>query len=136
VTVNDVSDGHVLGYQCLEPDLPQRYIPTLQTSARSWRSSHITWLPVPLAGLFNQIGSVPPGGDLFAQPTHSVGEVRQGQVGGKLDLMWRPHCPPGRHRQSGVAAIGVAQEFQRVWTAYDATGLRYPQWSFTKATGG
>jgi len=35
--------------------------------------------------------------------------------------------------RSGVAAIGVAQEFQRVWTAYEgqsSTGT--PRWSFVK----
>src|SRR4051794_21618498 len=34
---------------------------------------------------------------------------------------------------SGVAAIGVAQEFQRVWTAYERqTSTGTPQWWFTK----
>jgi hypothetical protein len=37
-------------------------------------------------------------------------------------------------RQSGVAAIGVAQEFQRVWTAYERqTSTGAVQWWFTKA---
>jgi hypothetical protein len=54
-------------------------------------------------------------------------------VGNKLELM-RPHlnrqAATGR---SGGAAIGVAQEFQRVWTAYERhspTGAA--QWWFTK----
>jgi hypothetical protein len=35
--------------------------------------------------------------------------------------------------RSGVAAIGVAQEFQRVWTAYERqTSTGTPQWWFTK----
>ena len=36
--------------------------------------------------------------------------------------------------QSGVAAIGVAQEFQRVWTASEGkTSTGTPRWSFYKA---
>jgi hypothetical protein len=32
-----------------------------------------------------------------------------------------------------VAAIGVAQEFQRVWTAYEGkTSTGTPRWSFAK----
>ena len=35
--------------------------------------------------------------------------------------------------RSGVAAIGVAQEFQRVWTAYEGkTSTGTPRWSFVK----
>ena len=33
-----------------------------------------------------------------------------------------------------MAAIGVAQEFQRVWTAYEGkTSTGTPRWSFVKA---
>jgi hypothetical protein len=36
--------------------------------------------------------------------------------------------------KSGVAAIGVAQEFQRVWTANEGkTSTGTPRWSFYKA---
>jgi hypothetical protein len=55
-------------------------------------------------------------------------------VGSKLELM-RPHL--NRHAAtgcSGVAGIGAAQEFQRVWSAYERqspTGAW--QWWFTKA---
>ena len=36
--------------------------------------------------------------------------------------------------RSGVAAIGVAQEFQRVWTACEGkTSTGTPRWSFDKA---
>ncbi len=35
--------------------------------------------------------------------------------------------------RSGVAAIGVAQEFRRVWTAYEGkTSTGTPRWSFVK----
>ena len=55
-------------------------------------------------------------------------------VGGKLELM-RPHLArQAATGVSGVAAIGGAQEFQRVWTAYERqTPTGALQWWFTKA---
>ncbi|MCE7008870.1 hypothetical protein LWC34_39575 [Kibdelosporangium philippinense] len=54
-------------------------------------------------------------------------------VGGKLELM-RPHLDrQAATGRSGVAAIGVAQEFQRVWTAYERQSpAGAVQWWFTK----
>jgi hypothetical protein len=49
----------------------------------------------------------------------------------KLEMM--APGPAGGHWRSGVPAIGVAQEFQRIWTAYEgkaSTGT--PRWSFAK----
>jgi len=47
----------------------------------------------------------------------------------------RPHLArQAAAGKSGVAAVGVAQEFARVWTAYEgvrSTGA--PRWSFVKA---
>src|SRR6266516_4200264 len=46
-----------------------------------------------------------------------------------------PHLArQGATGRSGVAAIGVAQEFQRVWTAYEGkTSTGTPRWSFVKS---
>ncbi len=59
--------------------------------------------------------------------------VRFGKDEAKLEVM-QPHLArqavTGR---SGVAAIGVAQEFQRVWTAYEGeTSTGTPCWNFVK----
>ncbi|MFC0109347.1 hypothetical protein [Kibdelosporangium aridum] len=75
--------------------------------------------PFPSPALFKQLG------DRFRRAVVSFAEANdipwikfgKNDVGGKLELM-RPHL--GRQAatgRSGVAAIGVAQEFQRVWTA-------------------
>jgi hypothetical protein len=60
--------------------------------------------------------------------------VKFGKDDRRLEVM-RPHLDrQAATGRSGVAAIGVAQEFQRVWTAYERptrTGAR--QCSFTKA---
>jgi hypothetical protein len=138
VTVNDVLDGHVgLDIQCLDRIYLNAYIPTLQSSAQvvAFLSHHLGY-PFPSPALFNQIGQrFRRAVASFAQ-ANGIPWVKFGKddVGGKLDLM-RPHLArQAATGQSGVAAIGVAQEFQRVWTAYErqlASGA--PQWWFTKA---
>ena len=52
----------------------------------------------------------------------------------KLEVM-RPHLDRlARAGRTGVAAIGVAQEFQRVWAAYQReTSTAAPQFTFAKA---
>jgi hypothetical protein len=52
----------------------------------------------------------------------------------KLEVM-EPHLArQAATGRSGVAAIGVAQEFQRVWTASEGkTSTGTPRWSFYKA---
>ena len=66
---------------------------------------------------------------------HHIPVVRFGKddVGGKLDVM-RPYLDrQASTGYSGVAAIGVAQEFQRVWTAYERqTSTGTTRWWFTK----
>jgi hypothetical protein len=138
VTVNDILDGHVaLDIQCLDRIYLNAYIPTLQTSAQvvAFLSRHLGY-PFPSPALFTKIGDrFRRAATSFAQ-ANNIPWVKFGKhdVGGKLELM-RPHLArQAATGQSGVAAIGVAQEFQRVWTAYQrqlASGA--PQWSFTKA---
>jgi len=52
----------------------------------------------------------------------------------KLEVM-APHLArQASTGRAGVAAIGVAQEFQRVWTAYEGkTSTGTPRWSFVKS---
>jgi hypothetical protein len=77
--------------------------------------------PFPSPALFNQIGQrFRRAVASFAQ-ANDIPWVKFGKddVGGKLELM-RPHLArPAAIGVSGVAAIGLAQEFQRVWTAYE-----------------
>jgi hypothetical protein len=138
VTVNDVLDGHVaLDIQCLDRIYLNAYVPKLQTSAQvtAFLSGHLGY-PFPSPALFNQIGQrFRRAVTSFAQ-ANNIPWVKFGKhdVGGKLELM-RPHLErQAATGRSGVAAIGVAQEFQRVWTAYERqTSTGSPQWCFTKA---
>ncbi len=138
VTVNDVLDGHVaLDIQCLDRIYLNAYVPILQTSAQvvAFLTGRLGY-PVPSPALFNRIGQ------RFRQAVTSFAQANdipwvtygKNDVGGKLELM-RPHLArQAATGHSGVAAIGVAQEFQRVWTAYErSTSTGRPAWSFVKA---
>ena len=123
VTVNDVLEGHVaLDIQCLDRIYLNAYVPKLQSSAQvvAFLSDHLGY-PFPSPALFNQIGQrFRRAVASFAEANH-ISWVKFGKddVGGKLELM-RPHLArQAATGVSGVAAIGVAQEFQRVWTAYE-----------------
>ena len=119
VTVNDVLDGHVtLDVECLDRIYLNAYVPILQTSARvvAFLSGHLGF-PFPSPVLFRQLG------DRFRRSVASFAEandipwVRFGKDEAKLEVM-QPHLArQAATDRSGVAAIGVAQELQRVWTA-------------------
>jgi hypothetical protein len=136
VTVNEVLDGHVaLDIQCLDRIYLNAYVPKLQTSAQvvAFLSGHLGF-PFPSPALFNQIGQrFRRAVESYAQ-ANDIPWVKFGKDHDKLAVM-TPHL----HRQaaagtSGVAAIGVAQEFQRVWAATEGkTSTGTPRWSFYKA---
>jgi hypothetical protein len=126
-----------LDIQCLDRVYLNTYIPTLQTSAQvvAFLAHHLGY-PFPSPALFNQIGQrFRRAVTSFAQ-ANGIPWVKFGkaQVGDKLDLM-RPHLArQAATGQSGVAAIGVAQEFQQSGPPTNGNWLPVaPQWSFTKA---
>src|SRR6266536_3090884 len=136
VTVNDVLDGHVaLDIECLDRIYLNAYVPILQTSAQvvAFLSGHLGF-PFPSPVLFRQLG------ERFRRAVASFAEandipwIRFGKGDSKLEVM-QPHLArQAATGRSGVAAIGVAQEFQRVWTAYEGkTSTGTPRWSFVKA---
>jgi hypothetical protein len=135
VTVNEVLDGHVaLDIQCLDRIYLNAYVPNLQTSAQvvAFLSTHLGYR-FPSPALFNQIGQRFRRAVACYAEANDIPWVQFGKDD-KLAVM-TPHL----HRQaatgrSGVAAIGVAQEFQRVWTATQGkTATGTPRWSFYKA---
>jgi hypothetical protein len=136
VTVNDVLDGHVaLDIQCLDRIYLNAYVPNLQTSAQvvAFLSTHLGYR-FPSPALFNQIGQ------RFRRAVASYAEannipwVQFDKDDDKLAVMGAHLDRQAATGRSGVAAIGVAQEFQRVWTATQGkTATGTPQWSFYKA---
>jgi hypothetical protein len=125
VTVNEVLDGHTaLDIQCLDRIYLNVYVPRLQTSAQvvAFLTSHLGF-PFPSPALFNQIGQRFRRAVASYAETNDIPWVQFDKDDDKLAVM-RAHldrqAATGRSR---VAAIGVAQEFQRVWTALPGQGL-------------
>src|SRR6201996_5960799 len=118
VTVNDMLDGHVaLDIECLDRIYLNAYVPILQTSSQvvAFLSGH-RGFPFPSPALFRQMG------DRFRRSVMSFADandipwIRFEKDQAKLEVMAPNLIRRAATGRSGVAAIGVAQEFQRVWT--------------------
>jgi hypothetical protein len=136
VTVNEVLSGHVqLDIECLDRVYLNAYVPILQSSGQvvAFMTQHLG-LPIPSPALFDKIGQK------FRRAVASFAEaddipwVKFAKDDRKADVMapyLRRAAASGRPQ---VAAIGVAQEFQRVWTACRReTSTAAPQFTFAKA---
>jgi hypothetical protein len=136
VTVNEVLGGHVaLDIECLDRIYLNAYVPILQSSGQvvAFMTQHLG-LPIPSPALFEKIGQrFRRAVDSFAAANH-IPWVRFAKGDRKADVM-RPYLDrQAATGRSGVAAIGVAQEFQRVWAAYRReTSTAAPQFTFAKA---
>jgi hypothetical protein len=136
ITVNDVLDGHVvLDIECLDRVYLNAYVPILQSSGQvvAFMTQHLG-MPIPSPALMEKISTrFRRAVESFAS-ANGIPWVRFGKGDRKVDLM-----QPYLHRQaatgrSGVAAVGVAQEFQRIWAAYQRdTQTAAPQYTFAKA---
>jgi hypothetical protein len=136
VTAGELLDGHsVLDIECLDRIYLNAYVPVLQSSGQvvAFMTQHLG-MPIPSPALLEKIGT------RFRRSVESYASgngipwVRFGKGDRKIDVM-QPylHTQAGTGR-SGVAAIGVAQEFQRVWSAYQRdTKTAAPQYTFAKA---
>ena len=136
ITVNDVLDGHVaLDIECLDRIYLNAYVPVLQTSSQvvAFLSGHLGF-PFPSPALFRQMGDRFRRSVLSFADANDIPWIRFEKDRAKLEVM-QPHLArQAATGRSGVAAIGVAQEFQRVWTASEGkTSTGTPRWSFYKA---
>jgi hypothetical protein len=136
ITVNDVLDGHVLlDIECLDRIYLNAYVPILQTSSQvvAFLSGHLGF-PFPSPALFRQMGDRFRRAVLSFADANDIPWVKFDKDEAKLEVM-APHLArQASTGRSGVAAIGVAQEFQRVWTASEGkTSTGTPRWSFFKA---
>ena len=135
VTVNEVLGGHVkLDIECLDRVYLNAYVPILQSSGQvvAFMTQHLG-LPIPSPALFDKIGQ------RFRRAVASFAEVngipwvKFAKDDRKADVMapyLKRAAVTGRPQ---VVAIGVAQEFQRVWTAYRReTSTAAPQFTFAK----
>jgi hypothetical protein len=136
VTAGQLLDGHsVLDIECLDRIYLNAYVPILQSSGQvvAFMTQHLG-MPIPSPALLEKIGTK------FRRSVESYASgngvpwVRFGKGDRKIDVM-QPylHTQAGTGR-SGVAAIGVAQEFQRVWSGYQRdTKTAAPQYTFATA---
>jgi len=135
VTVDEVLSGHVvLDIECLDRIYLNAYVPILQSSGQvvAFMTQYLD-MPIPSPALLEKISQ------RFRRSVESFAEangipwVRFAKDDRKADAMapyLRQAAAEGRSR---MAAIGVAQEFQRVWTAYRReTSTAAPQFTFAK----
>ena len=136
VTVNEVLGGHVaLDIECLDRVYLNAYVPILQSSGQvvAFMTQHLG-LPIPSPALMEKIST------RFRRAVESFAEangipwVRFGKDVRKAEVMAPYLRKAAAAGCSQVAAIGVAQEFQRVWAAYRReTSTAAPQFTFAKA---
>ena len=135
-TINDVLDGHVeLDLECLDRIYLNGYVPNLQVGGQvvSFLTAHLG-NPIPSPAILEKIGTAfRRAVDRFASDNR-IPVVRFGKNDRKIDVM-RPYLArQAATGRAGVAAIGVAQEFARVFLATKHTGQTTGVWfSFTKA---
>ena len=116
VTAGELLDGHsVLDIECLDRVYLNAYVPLLQSSGQVvvFMTQHLG-KPIPSPALIEHIGT------RFRQAVESYASstgipwVKFGRDDRKIDVM-QPHlAAQAATGKSGVAAVGVSQEFQRV----------------------
>lgn len=136
VTVNNVLDRHVaLDLECLDRIYLNAYVPNLQVGGQvvSFLTAHLG-NPIPSPAIFDKIGlAFRKAVGRFADEEH-IPVVRFTKTDRKIERM-RPYLPAqAATGRSGVAAIGVAQEFASVFTGTPRDAPNgIPWFSFTKA---
>ncbi len=136
ITVNDVLDAHVvLDIECLDRVYLNVYVPILQSSGQvvAFMTQHLG-MPIPSPALMEKISTK------FSRAVESFASangipwVKFSKDDRKIDVMQPYLDRQAATGRPGVAAVGVAQEFQRVWAAYQRdTQTAAPQYTFAKA---
>jgi hypothetical protein len=118
-TVNDLLEGHVgLDIESMDRIYLNGYVPNLQVAGQvvSFMTAHLGY-PIPSPAIMEKIGTAfRRSVREFANANH-VPVVRFGKDDRKLDVMRRYLAAQAKAGRSGVAAIGVAQEYQNVFAA-------------------
>jgi hypothetical protein len=139
VTVNDILDGHVgLDLECFDRIYLNGWVPTLQVPGQvvGFLTGHLGF-PIPSPAVLERIGLRFRKAVTEFAAENDIPVIRFAKGDRKVEVM-RPHLDRlARVGRSGVAAIGVAQEFQRVFsgTTYhpDAGGEGLPRFGYAKA---
>ena len=139
VTVNDILNGHVgLDLECLDRIYLNGWVPNLQVSGQvvGFLTNHLGF-PIPSPAILERIGLRFRKAVAEFAAGNDIPVIRFARGERKLEAM-RPHLDRlvGEGR-TGVAAIGVAQEFARVFTGTtyhpDAESGGVPRFGYAKA---
>jgi hypothetical protein len=139
VTVNDILAGHVaLDLECFDRIYLNGWVPNLQVPGQvvNFLTSHLGF-PIPSPAILEKIGLRFRKAVTEFAAADDIEVIRFARGERKLEVM-RPYLDRlARAGQCGVAAIGVAQEFQRVFTGTtyhpDADGGGVPRFGYHKA---
>ena len=136
VTVGDVLAGRVsLDLECLDRIYLNGYVPNLQVGGQvvSFLTAHLG-NPIPSPAIFDKIGTgFRRAVSRFAESEH-IPVVRFKKKDRKIEVMRRHIAGQEATGRSGVAAIGVAQEFAPVFTGTQRDASNgIPWFSFAKA---
>jgi hypothetical protein len=140
LTVNDLLDGHVaLDVECLDRIYLNGYVPNLQVGGQvvSFMTQHLG-CPIPSPAVMEKIGTrFRRAVSEFAEAEH-IPVVRFRKGDRKIEVMRRHVDAQAATGRSGVAAIGMAQEYQNVFASSQRQRQRQrpdgvPWFSFTKA---
>jgi hypothetical protein len=135
LSVNDLLVGHVgLDIECMDRIYLNGYVPSLQVGGQvaGFMTRHLGY-PIPSPAIMEKIGTAfrRAVGD-FADANH-IPVVRFGKDDRKIDVM-RPYvAAQARTGRPGVAAIGVAQEYQNVFASSQRATGKAVWFSFYKA---
>src|SRR5215207_4562195 len=134
--VNELLDGHVvLDLECLDRIYLNAYVPRLQVGGQvvSFLTAHLGY-PIPSPAVFDKIGTAfRRAVNRFSDEEH-IPVVRFTKTDRKIEKMRSYLAAQARTGRSGVAAIGVAQEYANVFTGTQREAPNgIPWFSFHKA---
>src|SRR6266567_7782134 len=136
VTAGELLDGHVvLDIECLDRVYLNAYVPILQSSGQvvAFMTQHLG-MPIPSPALMEKISTRFRRAVQSFATANGISWVRFGKDDRKIDVMQPYLDRQAATGRSGVAAAGVAQEFQRVWAACRRdTQTAAPQYTFATA---
>ena len=137
VTVSDLLDGHVgLDIECLDRIYLNGYVPNLQVSGQvvTFLTRHLGY-PIPSPAIFEKIGTRFRDEVRRAAAARGVPVVRFAKGDRKIDVMRPLLAKAAATGRSQLVAVGVAQEFQRVFTGANCAGAGedVPRFAFGKA---
>lgn len=135
-SINDVLEGHVgLDIECLDRIYLNGYVPNLQVGGQvvTFMTKHLG-CPISSPAVLEKIGTAfRRSVNAFAEANH-VPPIRFGKDDRKIDTMRRYMAAQEKTGRSAVTAIGVAQEYQNVFAAYQRQGANgITCFSFPKA---